>query len=214
MLPLLWEVALLGPAAVSESDWDFDEQPGFSSLLDVWKGLCHNKTPCFTWIDLVEAADVQMCAFFYIYKGFRAWFTQTKPPLPLAPNILYHSPLLSSPDSLPCESYLSHIWKRKHGHQVKQMWATAALLHQNPIVLVEKYVLQQQTQKTQRAPGPNEWGTEPFLKTARIPSHCITEEWHLGWHFWISKVIINAHLQFLRDGGMIWRGKGEKKVGL
>lgn len=48
MLPLLSEVAPLGPAAVSESDWDFDEQPGFSSLLDAWKELCYNETPCFT----------------------------------------------------------------------------------------------------------------------------------------------------------------------
>lgn len=32
--------APLGPAAVPESDWDLDEQPGISSLLDIWNKSC------------------------------------------------------------------------------------------------------------------------------------------------------------------------------
>lgn len=42
-LPLFSEAlgaAPLGPAAVPESDWDLDEQPGISSLLDIWNKSC------------------------------------------------------------------------------------------------------------------------------------------------------------------------------
>lgn len=34
-IPVLSEVALLAPTAVLESDWDCDELPAVSSLLDV-----------------------------------------------------------------------------------------------------------------------------------------------------------------------------------
>lgn len=43
-VPELSEVALLGPAAVLESDWDCDELPAASSLLDAWNKSCDVKT--------------------------------------------------------------------------------------------------------------------------------------------------------------------------
>ena len=49
-VPVLSDVALLVPAAVLESDWDKDELPAVSSLLDAWgnKDVLH-RTQGFTF---------------------------------------------------------------------------------------------------------------------------------------------------------------------
>ncbi len=43
-VPALSEVPLLAPAAVPESDWDCDELPAASSLMDTWNKSCYVKT--------------------------------------------------------------------------------------------------------------------------------------------------------------------------
>lgn len=53
-VPVLSEAALLAPAAVPESEWDCDELPAASSLLDACNEVCCVKTlhraTCFTFL--------------------------------------------------------------------------------------------------------------------------------------------------------------------